>query len=79
MAHYLVKGEFMDVERTKSNIREVSLTAGMTSLVIDLIVILSELVLGVEHFVCMHDATTLLKVLQSFFVVTCIYVQDTSI
>ena len=65
----------MDVERAKSDIRQVSLTTCIASIVAIRslqILIVRELVPGVEHLISMHDLRALIEVSDCFLVVSCV-------
>ena len=64
-----VEAKLVDIQTAETDVGKICLTTSMTLIVLRVIVII-ELVFGVKDFVHMHDATSLLKIRQSFVVIT---------
>ena len=72
----------MNIQRTETNIREVCLAASLADIILRLchiFFIIWELVFLVKYFVCMHDTWTLFQILERLFILTCIYLKNTSV
>ena len=72
----------MDVQRTQADIRKISLTASIASVVSiwsSQVILVWELIARIEHFVCVHDLRALIQVSNSFLMVTSVDLHDTSV